>query len=397
MESKAVSILSKLISIPTVNPPGEKYAEFVEYVEKLFKTLGLDTEIIEVPKSEVAKRCAECADYPRLILLARSGEPRIHFNGHYDVVPPGPLESWRVTMPFEPVYREGRVYGRGAVDMKGGLTSIILAVEKAASNGLKNFEVSFVPDEETGGETGAGYLAKSGKIKAPWVVIAEGSGEDNIWIGHRGLIWFMVEVYGKQAHGSTPWYGLNAFEGAAYIAYRLQEYIKSISSRRSNYEYDDPRGASPTVTIGGEVRGSVKTNVVPGYFAFSVDRRIIPEEDLEQVKREFVEFIEKVAKELPHKVEVKITNISEAALVEPNHPLVEAMSKSVEEVIGKRPRKTVCIGGLDARFFIKAGHPTVTYGPGPIGLAHAPDEYVEVKQVINVAEAYYNLIKRVNA
>ncbi|MCX8138027.1 MAG: succinyl-diaminopimelate desuccinylase, partial [Pyrobaculum aerophilum] len=105
MESKAVSILSKLISIPTVNPPGEKYAEFVEYVEKLFKTLGLDTEIIEVPKSEVAKRCAECADYPRLILLARSGEPRIHFNGHYDVVPPGPLESWRVTMPFEPVYR----------------------------------------------------------------------------------------------------------------------------------------------------------------------------------------------------------------------------------------------------------------------------------------------------
>ena len=77
----------------------------------------METEVLEVPKSEVAARCPECADYPRLILLARIGEPKIHFNGHYDVVPPGPLESWKVTRPFEPVYRDGRLYGRGAVDM----------------------------------------------------------------------------------------------------------------------------------------------------------------------------------------------------------------------------------------------------------------------------------------
>lgn len=391
---EAVSLLSELISIPTVNPPGEKYQEFVEFAERFFKSLGMETEVLEVPKSEVAARCSECADYPRLILLARIGEPKVHFNGHYDVVPPGPLESWKVTKPFEPVYRDGRLYGRGAVDMKGGLAAIMLAAERAVKAGLKNFEVSFVPDEEIGGETGAGYLARSGKVKAPWVIIAEGSGEDNIWIGHRGLVWFLVEVYGKQAHGSTPWLGLNAFEGAAYIAYRLREYAKEVSARVSKYEYDDPRAASPTVTIGGEVRGSVKTNVVPGYFAFSVDRRVIPEEDLEQVKREFIEFVERVARELPHRVEVKVTNVSEAALIEPAHPLVEALSSSVEEVIGRKPRRTVCVGGLDARFFVKAGIPTATYGPGPMGLAHAPDEYVEVRQVVNVAQAYFNLLKK---
>ncbi|MEM1637525.1 MAG: M20/M25/M40 family metallo-hydrolase, partial [Pyrobaculum sp.] len=136
--------------------------------------------------------------------------------------------------------------------------------------------------------------------------------------------------------------------------------------------------------------------VVPGYFAFSVDRRVIPEEDLEQVKREFLEFVQQVAKELPHRVEVKVTNVSEAALVEPEHPLVKALSEAVEKTIGQRPRKTVCVGGLDARFFVKAGIPTVTYGPGPIGLAHAPDEYVEIRQVVHVAEAYYNLIKQVS-
>jgi succinyl-diaminopimelate desuccinylase len=137
--------------------------------------------------------------------------------------------------------------------------------------------------------------------------------------------------------------------------------------------------------------------VVPGYFAFSVDRRVIPEEDLEQVKREFIEFVEKVAKEIPHKVEVKVTNVSEAALVEPDHPLVETLAAAAEAVTGKKPRRTVCIGGLDARFFIKAGIPTVTYGPGPIGVAHAPDEYVEIRQVVNVAEVYFNLIKRLTS
>ncbi|MFN3804306.1 MAG: M20 family metallopeptidase [Pyrobaculum sp.] len=394
MESTAVSLLSKLVSIPTVNPPGERYAEFVDFAERYFRSLGLDTEVVEVPRAEVARYCPECADYPRPILLARLGEPKIHFNGHYDVVPPGPLESWEVTKPFEPVYRDGKLYGRGAVDMKGGLTAIMLAVERAVRAGLRDFEISFVPDEEIGGETGAGYLARSGKVRAPWVVIAEGSGEDNIWIGHRGLVWFLVEVFGKQAHGSTPWLGLNAFEGAVYIASRLQEYIRLTSSRVSRYEFDDPRGATPTVTMGGEVRGSVKTNVVPGYFAFSVDRRVIPEESLELVKQEFIEFVERASREVPHRVEVKIVNTSEAVVVETTHPLVETLSSAVERVLGRRPRRTVCIGGLDARFFVRAGIPAVTYGPGPIGMAHAPDEYVEIRQVINVAEVYFNLIKR---
>jgi succinyl-diaminopimelate desuccinylase len=397
VESRAVELLSRLVSIPTVNPPGERYAELVDLAERFFKSLGMDTEVVEVPRAEVAARCPECADRPRLILVARSGEPRIHFNGHYDVVPPGPPEGWRVTGPFEPRYVNGRLYGRGAVDMKGGLTSIMLAAERAAREGLQGFEVSLVPDEETGGETGAGYLVRSGMVKAPWVVIAEGSGEDRIWIGHRGLVWFMVEVRGRQAHGSTPWLGLNAFEGAAYLACRLREYAAAIASRRSRYEYDDPRGASPTVSAGGEVRGSVKVNVVPGYFAFSVDRRVIPEESLEGVEREFVEFVRGAAGEIPHAVEVRVLNRCEPSVIEPDHPLVEALSRAVKEVTGRRPRRTVCMGGLDLRFFTRAGVPAVAYGPGPAEVAHAPDEYVEVRQVVSVALSYYALIKRLSA
>lgn len=394
MESRAVEILSQMIRIPTINPPGEHYRDFVDYAEDFFKRLGLDTEVVEVPKSLVSKVCPECSDHPRYILLARIGEPRVHFNGHYDVVPPGPEGSWLVTRPFEPRYINGRVYGRGAVDMKGGLTSIFLAAELAVREGLKNFEVSLVPDEEIGGESGAGYLADSGKVKAPWAIIAEGSGVDNIWIGHRGLIWFLVEVYGKQVHGSTPWLGLNAFEGAVKIANKiLAEYMPTLATKRSRYEFEDPRGASPTLTMGGEVKGSVKANVVPGYFAFTLDRRIIPEEDVEEVRREMEEFIRRAAEGLEHRVEVKVINKSEAAVIAPDHPLVRSLESAVSKVRGAAPRKTVCIGGLDARFFIRRGIPTVTYGPGPEYVAHAPDEYVEVSQIIDVARAYVELLR----
>jgi len=394
MESRAVEVLSQMIKIPTVNPPGDKYLEFVEYAERLFKGMGLDTEIVEVPKQVVAKACPECVDHPRYILLARSGEPKIHFNGHYDVVPPGPESAWSVARPFEPRHVNGRVYGRGAVDMKGGLTAIVLAAEAAVREGLRNFEISFVPDEEIGGESGAGYLAESGKIKAPWAVIAEGSGVDNIWIGHRGLVWFLVEVYGKQVHGSTPWLGLNAFEGAVKIASRILEgYMPRLSAKRSKYEFEDPRGASPTLTMGGEVRGSVKANVVPGYFAFTLDRRLIPEESVEEVRKEVEDFIKGAAAGLDYRVEVRVINQSEAAVVPPDHPLAKALEGAVARTRGRPPRKTVCIGGLDARFFIKRDIPTVTYGPGPEFTAHTPDEYVEIQQVVDVARAYVELLR----
>jgi Acetylornithine deacetylase/Succinyl-diaminopimelate desuccinylase and related deacylases len=127
MESRAVEVLSQMIKIPTVNPPGDKYLEFVEYAERLFKGMGLDTEIVEVPRQVVAKACPECVDHPRYILLARSGEPKIHFNGHYDVVPPGPSRLGRSRGPSSPPRERqsvrkgrGRYEGRPHGDSAGG-------------------------------------------------------------------------------------------------------------------------------------------------------------------------------------------------------------------------------------------------------------------------------------
>ena len=389
---RAVEILSQIIRIPTVNPPGKEYGAFADYAEKFLRGIGMDVEVVEVPRHEVAKVCLECSDYPRYIIIARVGEPRLHFNGHYDVVPPG--QGWTVTDPFTPRLADNRLYGRGAQDMKGGIAAILAAAEEALRQGASNFEISLVPDEEIGGETGAGYLVRNIGVRAPWVIIAEGSGHDNIWIGHKGLVWFMVEVYGKQVHGSVPWLGLNAFEGAVKLASRIIDVLKPrIESRTSKYEYDDPNGRKATINVGGEVRGSVKTNVVPGYFAFSIDRRVLPDEDLDEARREIEDFIAETAKGLgDYKVEVHVTNIADAALVDPQHPLVERLAETVRKVTGVEPRRTVCIGGLDARFFVKAGIPTATYGPGPTHAAHTPDEYVYVDQLIAVSKVYRDLM-----
>ena len=391
--------LKKFIEIPTVNPPGEKYREFVDTASTILREAGFETKIYEVPREVVEKHYPDYKDYPRYILLAQYGEgrPVVHFNGHYDVVPPG--TGWK-TEPFKAVVEGGKVYGRGAVDMKGGIVAAIVAA-KTFIETHRSFsgtvEIALVPDEEIGGETGTGYLLSAGLSRPDYVIIPEPSGSENIWIGHRGAFWFYVEVYGKQAHGSTPWLGVNAFEYMVKVAQRfMDDYRKVLERKKSSYTYDDPRGAVPTITVGGEVRGGAKINIVPGYMAFSVDRRVVVEEKLEDVEKEVREFVEKLRKEFPEvRIELKVATRLSPAITDPGSEIVKKLSTSVEKVIGKKPRLSVCLGGLDMRFYTEKGIQAVTYGPGPILLAHQANEHVELEELRRVSRAYLLFIESV--
>ncbi|MET1127761.1 MAG: M20 family metallopeptidase [Thermoproteota archaeon] len=394
----AVDVLKRLVSVPTVNPPGRDYKRFAEVSSEVLKQLGMEVEVVEVPQDIVSKHEPEGSGYPRFIIVGRlgSGRPVVHFNGHYDVVPPG--SGW-TRDPFNPVVEDGRIYGRGAVDMKGGIAAALLAVRAFAEAhpGFKGtIEIALVPDEETGGETGTGYLLSSGLSKPDYALIPEPSGSRNVWIGHRGAFWFFVEVKGKQAHGSTPWLGVNAFEYMVKVANDfIEAYRKVLEGKQSRYEYDDPRGAKPTATFGGEVRGGAKVNVVPGYYAFSVDRRLIVEETVEEVEKEVFSMIEELkAKYSEVEIGVKVTNRMPPAFTSPDSTLARELAASIEDVTGSRPRLTVCLGGLDLRFYSERGIQTVSYGPGPIHMAHQADEYVEVEELEKVAKAYARLMER---
>jgi len=387
-----------MISIPTVNPPGKNYEEFVNYISEILKSIGMSIEVIEVPKSIVSKHYPEYAKYPRYIVIGRigDGKPIIHFNGHYDVVPAG--SGWSKD-PFKPIVENGKLYGRGAVDMKGGIAASILAIRSFLETHSKfegTIEIALVPDEEIGGVTGTGYLVEKKLSKPNYVVISEPSGVDNIWIGHKGALWAYIEVFGKQVHGSIPWRGVNAFEYMVKIAERfMTEYKDIISKKRSYYDYGDPEGAKPIITIGGEVKGGAKINIVPGYYAFSIDRRIIPEENLDEVEKEILRFIEKLRNEYPDiRIEIRIVNKMPPALSNPQSKLVQIATDSIRQIINKEPKLMVCLGGLDMHYYVQKGIETITYGPGPLGNAHIANEYVSIDEFMKVAKAYTLLLSK---
>ena len=403
-ETYAVELLKRLISIPTVNPPGEHYGEMAELLRGELEHLGLRVEVHRVPDEVVLRHYPWARGHPRYIVLARLGSgkpgPVLHYNGHYDVVPPG--QGWS-TDPFKPVVRGGRVYGRGATDMKGGIAAVIAGVKALLDAGWEPergaLELSFTPDEETGGETGVAYMLDKGLARPSHAVVAEPSTTRRIWIGSRGAVWARVRVYGRQAHGSAPWLGLNAFEAMARIAVWLMEnYIPRLSEKRTSLPMDDPRAAHPTLTMGGEVHGGAKTNIVPGFYEFSLDRRLIPGEDPDEVERELRDAVRGAAEETGllargYRVELAVDGKAAPAWLEPSHPFVEQLASVVKRVLGVEPARTICIGGLDTRYFQEKGIAALTYGPGALGVAHMPDEYIEIGELVDAARVYAALTR----
>ncbi len=388
-----VQLLMDMVKIPTVSPRGEGYGELVEILSKALAEQGLEVIVHRVPQDLVDKKCPpEARGNPRYIVMVRlgSGSPVLHFNGHYDVVPGG--SGWTVTEPFKPVVKEGRIYGRGTTDMKGGLASMaaaMVALSRFEGELGMTVEAVFVPDEEIGGECGTGYLVEKGLSKPDYVVVAEPSGASRMWIGHKGAVWAEIVVEGKPAHGSTPWLGVNAFEGMVEVARRFIEELKPrVESRKSKYTYDMPGGEKATMMIGGKVRGGDKVNQVPGVASFSIDRRVIPEESAEEAWREIEEFTRRVAEETGIKATAKLIHTMNAVVTEPDTPLVRAASAAAREVLGSEPEKTVCIGGLDLRYYVERGVQGISYGPGVSGTAHAPDEYVEIRDLVDFAKMY---------
>jgi len=386
-----IKLLSDMISIATVNPPGKNFDLFARYISNVLNDIGMFVDVVEVPRDVVEDICRECVGYPRYIVVGRAGfgKPVIQFNGHYDVVPAG--SGWSYN-PFKAVIYNGRVFGRGAVDMKGGIAAFIIAV-KAFLSRYKEFrgsiEIALVPDEEIGGGSGSGYLVKY-ISKPDYAIIAEPSNSSSIWIGHKGALWGFIEVFGKQSHGSTPWRGVNAFEYMAKIATRFVEIYRNVlESRVSVYDYGVERGAMPTINIGGEVKGGVKINVVPGYYAFSFDRRVVPEENLDDVEKEIAEIVNRIATNYPEiQVKISITNRLNPALTKPESILVTKMRKAAKAVIGFEPKLTVCVGGLDLHYYIEQGVEAISYGPGPGENAHIVDEYILIDEIEKVANVY---------
>ena len=205
LERKGVRTLQDLISIPTVNPPGDHYESCAIYLSDHLKRLGLKTRCLRVPWDDQKKLQPDWKQYPRWNVIGRYdvGAPHtLHMNAHYDVVPVS--GKWTYG-PFEPKVRDGWIYGRGSADMKGAIASCLLALEALIRCDVTpsvNIEVSFTADEETGGHLGAGYIVKERLIDADYAIVMEGGRRNEIGLGHNGVLWLEGHCQGKAAHGA---------------------------------------------------------------------------------------------------------------------------------------------------------------------------------------------------
>jgi succinyl-diaminopimelate desuccinylase len=223
-----VALTQALVRIPTVNPPGDAYEACAHLIGERLARSGFVLEYIRAHGAP-----GDSDSHPRVNVVARydthTPGPCVHFNGHIDVVEVG--SGWTVE-PFGGQVINGRVYGRGSCDMKGGIASAIVAVEALVQSGLHfggALEISGTVDEESGGYAGVGYLASLGYFSPPrvhHVIIPEPLGVDRICLGHRGVWWGEVQTLGRIAHGSMPFLGDSAIAHMGAFIHQLQTQLQ---------------------------------------------------------------------------------------------------------------------------------------------------------------------------
>jgi len=394
----ALRVLSDLVSIPTVNPPGENYDRAAKYLRNVIREhLAIDAELIEVPQDYLDKLYPYAPQHrgkPRFIVYARSSAtPSLHFNAHYDVVPPG--SGWSRD-PFKPVIENNKLYGRGASDDKASIACMLAALKRVVDEGVEpRIELAFVPDEESGG-IGTKYLVEELGVAPPRVLVGEPTSSRLVAVGHKGVLRGLVRVLGRQGHAAAPWNCVNAFENGCRIALCFKEAVEQrFRTVVSSYPYERDEARYSTMSLGGIVRVSTnKENVVPGLFEFSFDARIVPELDLvraEEILRRALDTC--VSSVGSVRVEIVIKSAIPASVTPLQDPLVEFVRRVGAEVLGEAPKVFVNCGRYDSVFYVAKGSRAVIYGPGARGAPHAVDEHVPVEEIESFVEIYYRIVK----
>jgi acetylornithine deacetylase/succinyl-diaminopimelate desuccinylase family protein len=353
-----VRFLQELVRVPTDTPPGDN-APHAERTAELLQGFGFVAEKHTVPQAEVKDYGLQ--SITNLIVRRKYGPGRtVALNAHGDVVPPG--EGWTHD-PYGGEIVDGRIYGRATAVSKGDFASFTFAVRALESLGaaLKgNVELHFTYDEEWGGELGPGWLLKKGLTK-PDLMIAAGFSYEVV-TAHNGCLQLEVTVHGKMAHAAIPDTGVDALQGAVRILdalYAQNTLYKQVTSKVTGIKH-------PYLNV-GRIEGGTNTNVVPGKVVFKLDRRMIPEENPQEVEAAIHKVIFDAAAQSPG-ITVDIKRLLLANALKPlagNKPLVEAIQQHGRAIFGQDLPAMGTPLYTDVRLYGEAGVPGVIYGAGP--------------------------------
>ena len=393
LADEAVAFTSSLIRMPTVNPPGEMYEEAARFIGATLASFGFEVEFHPADGRPEHTRA-----HPRLNVIGtrrgRSLHPLVHLNGHIDVVPAG--EGWTVD-PFGGEVRDGRIWGRGACDMKAGIAAAVFAAEAIRRAGVAlngTIEISGTVDEESGGFAGVAWLAQQKRLSADrtdFAIIPEPLYVDRICIGHRGVYWFEVTTAGRIAHGSMPFHGVSAIDHMGLLLDRLRDELQPrLASRTTAMPVVPAAARHATLNIngihGGQPVDGIQTPCVADHCRAVFDRRFLLEEGFDATKAEIVELLDGLVRDVPDfRYEIRDLMIVHPTRTPDGSPVVTALDRALHRVLGRSGGLVASPGTYDQKHFARiAGVPhCVAYGPGILDLAHQPDEYCEIADLVN--------------
>lgn len=369
---EAVEFLRQLIQIDSVNPPGNERLVADQIAERA-KRSGLESEIIMLDENRANIL---------VHLKGKGSKPALVFSGHLDTVPAGEI-PWKAG-PFSGEEIDGKIFGRGASDMKSGVAAMIESMISLHTEGTElpgDIIFAGTAGEEVDCLGAQAFVDEKVLSDAGAMVIGEPtSGE--VFIAHKGTLWLEIVTYGKTAHGSMPDQGINAIVHMNEIINRLQKYSFSYAQKHHLL-------GEPTLNI-STIAGGIKTNVVPDRCVLTVDIRTIPEMEHKQILREIQAILDELESTTGHfRAEVRVVNDRQSVFTARNHPLVDTAVRTNQEIKGFFSEPKGVNYYTDGSVFGPAtGLPIIIYGPGGEKLAHQPNEYVEVDKFLESIQYY---------
>jgi succinyl-diaminopimelate desuccinylase len=379
-----VTLTRALVRIPSVVRPGDPAATeaaAAAHVERWLRTEGFVVETHEVAPG-------------RPNVIARLGEPggrTLLLEGHTDVVTEGDRGEW-THPPFAAELADGRVYGRGAADMKGGLAAAMIAAAAIRRSGAAfsgQLVLGALVDEE-GDMLGARHLAASALGRELSAAIICEPEQNELCLEQRGVVWARVTLRGRMAHGAMPEAGVNPIGAVGALLREARALERRLRRRCARSRHLRPPTVTPTV-IQAPVRGLPQSNVIPSTAEVTLDVRLTPGLDADALAREIDTACRDVAAASPG-VAVDwrpVNGYRLATRVDPGDALVQAMIGAVRDVTGRRPRFGGVPGSTDGTILrMELGIPIVTCGPGNRLVPHQVDEYVDVAELVEAARIY---------
>lgn len=382
-EETLLQVLQPLLRIKTENPPGDE-AEAAHFIGDHLVALGFEARYYEAAPNRANV----------IATLRGSGAGRsLILNGHLDTGLIGTGTGW-TRHPLGAEIADGKIYGRGAGDMKTGIAAMVAAARAVVESGVTrrgDLTIAATADESSGSHFGMAHLATSAELRADMAIVCEPTGPA-VGIAQRGVVWGEVTITGTSGQASRPWTGVNAISTAARVIATIEAWHASGPVYRRH-----PLLPSPTLTV-ATIEGGLKPNVIPEKCRFRFDRRLLPGESADEVLQQIGMISEGTAAAFGASVEIRELMRASPSEIPEDADVVRLCRRAFHAVTG-RPASIRGAGGFtDARFFIHdLGIPAALFGPWYLtaadrSISDIPDEYAVVGDALTGAKVYAQII-----